>query len=200
MFKQEDDFLPSSCQTGDLERANFDKFTLINPRLRAAFTEGYGFLFGGSIQILDWDPFDVNILINKPNDQPTTVTVAVYTQVFSISKMLRDLFKIDIATIEVLGNAEIRNLGFSISTGDVETPLTVLDIGSEDIFDIPYRKGLKVSFWKTIFVCNTTYCLHFIIDRVARFWSTCTGMQHKSWHTQWQYCTKFKRALENAVL
>ena len=145
MFKQEDEFLPSTCMQSDLKKANFDKFVLINPRLRATFADGYGFLFGGSIRILDWDSFDVNVLINKPNDLPTTVTIAVYTHTFSISRMLKDLFKIDISSVPVLGSAEVRNLAFSLSTGDVETPLTVLDIGSEDIFDIPYRKGLKVS-------------------------------------------------------
>lgn len=128
----------------DLQQANFDKFDVINPRVRAVFADGYGILFAGSIHILDWDPFDVNILINKPNDLPTTVTIAVYTQSFSISKMLNDLFKIDISPVPVLGSIEVRNLAFSLSTGDVETPLTILDIGSADIFDIPYRKGLKV--------------------------------------------------------
>ena len=145
MFKTQDKFLPSSCLTSSLESAKFDDFTLINPRLRAAFTEGYGFLFGGTIQILQWDPFDVNVLINKPNDRPTTVTIAIYTEKFSISKVLKDLFKIDITSVPVLGSVVVRNLAFSMSTGDVETPLTKLDIGSEDIFEIPYRTGLKVS-------------------------------------------------------
>ena len=145
MFKTQDKFLPPSCLTSSLESAKFDDFTLINPRLRAAFTEGYGFLFGGTIQILQWDPFDVNVLINKPNDRPTTVTIAIYTEKFSISKVLKDLFKIDITSVPVLGSVVVRNLAFSMSTGDVETPLTKLDIGSEDIFEIPYRTGLKVS-------------------------------------------------------
>jgi hypothetical protein len=145
MFKQEDSFLPSTCLKSQLKQANFDKFEVMNSRLRATFADGYGFLFAGSVRILDWDAFDVNILINKPNDLPTTVTIAVYTHTFSISKMLKDLFKMDISAVPVLGTVEVRNLAFSLSTGDVETPLTVLDIGSEDIFDIPYRKGLKVS-------------------------------------------------------
>ena len=85
----------------DLKKANFDKFEVINPRLRATFSDGYDFLFGGSIRILDWDPFDVNILFNKPNDLPTTVTIAVYTETFSISKMLEDLFEIDISSVPV---------------------------------------------------------------------------------------------------
>jgi hypothetical protein len=59
--------------------------------------------------------------------------------------MLKDLFEIDISAVPVLGTAEVRNLGFSLSTGDVETPLTVLDISSEDVFELPYSKGLKVS-------------------------------------------------------
>ena len=145
MFKQKESFLPSSCLENGLKQANFDKFRVISPRLRATFADGYGFLFGGSVYILDWDSFDVNILINKPNDLPTTVTIAIYTQKFSISTMLKDLFEMDISAVPVLGTVEVRNLAFSLSTGDVETPLTVLDIGSEDIFDIPYRKGLKVS-------------------------------------------------------
>jgi hypothetical protein len=101
--------------------------------------------FGGSIRILDWDLFDVNILINKPSDLPTTVTIAVFTKTFSISKMLKDLFKMDISGVPVLGSAVVRNLAFSLSTGDVQTPLMVLDIGLQEIFDKPYRKGLKVS-------------------------------------------------------
>ncbi len=145
MFKKEDSFLPSNCLQNQLKQANFDKFVVINPRLRATFADGYGFLFSGIIQILQWNAFDVNILINKPNDLPTTVTIAIYTDVFSISRMLKDLFEIDISAVPVLGTAEVRNLAFSFSTGDVETPLTVLDIGSEDIFHIPYRQGLKVS-------------------------------------------------------
>ena len=144
MFKRKDSFLPSTCLKNQLQQASFDKFTVINPRLRATFADGYGFLFAGSVRILDWDPFDVNVLINKPNDLPTTVTIAIYTQKFSISTMLKDLFEMDITAVPVLGTVEVRNLAFSLSTGDVETPLTVLDIGSEDIFDIPYRKGLKV--------------------------------------------------------
>lgn len=58
--------------------------------------------------------------------------------------MLKDLFEIDISDVPVLGSVEVRNMAFSLSTGDVPTPLTVLEIGSEDIFDIPYQKGLKV--------------------------------------------------------
>ncbi|CAB3996011.1 Hypothetical predicted protein [Paramuricea clavata] len=146
MFKREVSFLPAHCLQSDLKKANFDKFVLIKPRLRATFADGYGFLFGGSIRILDWDPFEVNVLFNKPNDLPTTVTIAVYTKSFSISKLLEDLFEIDISEIPVLGSVEVRNLAFSLSTGDVYTPVRVLDIGSEYIFDIPYRKGLKVSF------------------------------------------------------
>ena len=145
MFKQEDSFLPAKCSNSDLINAGFDSFTVINPRLRAAFVDGYGFLFGGSTRILDWDPFDVNILFNKHKDSPTTVTIAVYTAKFSISKMLKDLFKMDIKSVPVLGSAEVRNLAFTLSTGDVKQPLVVLDIGSEDIFNVPYRKGLKVS-------------------------------------------------------
>ena len=145
MFKQEDSFLPSTGLQSQLKQANFDKFVVINPRLRATFADGYGFLFAGSVRILDWDPFDVNVLINKPNDLPTTVTIALYTDSFSISKMLKDLFEIDISAVPVLGTAEVRNLGFSLSTGDVETPLTVLDISSKDVFELPYSKGLKVS-------------------------------------------------------
>ncbi len=145
MFKQEDSFLPSTGLQSQLKQANFDKFVVIKPRLRATFANGYGFLFAGSVRILDWDPFDVSVLINKPNDLPTTVTIALYTDSFSISKMLKDLFEIDISAVPVLGTAEVRNLGFSLSTGDVETPLTVLDISSKDVFELPYSKGLKVS-------------------------------------------------------
>jgi hypothetical protein len=146
MFKQVGSFLPPTSLDGQLKEAKFDKFEVIKPRIRAVFADGYGFLFGGSIRILDWDPFDVNILINKPNDLPTTVTIAVFTKTFSISKMLEDLFKMDISSVPVLGSAVVRNLAFSLSTGDVETPLTVLDIAdSDDIFDVPYSIGLKVS-------------------------------------------------------
>ena len=159
MFKQEDSFLPANCLQSDLTDAGFDSFAVINPRLRAAFLDGYGFLFGGSIRIFDWDPFDVNILFNKPNDSPTTVTIAVYTAKFSISKMLKDLFKMDITSVPVLGSVEVRNLAFSLSTGDVEQPLAVLDIGSEDIFDIPYRKGLKVGP-----CANSGFKMHYIYD------------------------------------
>ena len=148
MFKQEDSFLPSTCLKTQLKQAGFDKFTLIDPRLRATFADGYGFLFAGSIVILDWDPFDVNILINKPNDLSATVTIAVYTPRFSIGKMFKDLFEMDVSNVPVLGTVEVRNLALSLSTGDVPTPLTVLDIGSEDIFEIPYRKGVKVSVKK----------------------------------------------------
>ncbi|CAB4004337.1 Hypothetical predicted protein [Paramuricea clavata] len=147
MFKQEDSFLPSTSLDGPLKEAKFDKFEVIKPRIQAIFADGYGFLFSGSIRILDWDLFDVNILINKPNDLPTTVTIAVFTKTFSISKMFKDLFKMDISDVPVLGSAVVRNLAFSLSTGDVDTPLTVLDIGdSDDIFEVPYSKGLKVSF------------------------------------------------------
>lgn len=144
MFKQEDNFLPSSCLTTQLKQASFDTFTLINPRIRATFADGYGFLFAGSIQILEWDPLDVNVLINKHNDLPVTVTIAAYIHRFSISKMFKDLFEMDISSIPVLGAAQVRNLALCLSTGDVPAPLTVLELGSEDVFDIPYRKGLKV--------------------------------------------------------
>ena len=87
----------------------------------------------------------MNVLINKLNDEPATVTIAVYTERFSIAKMFKDLFEMDVSGVPVLGTVEVRNLALSLSTGDVPTPLTVLDIGSEDIFDIPYRKGVKVS-------------------------------------------------------
>ena len=157
MFKKEDDFLPSILLKSKLKQDNFDKFKLINPRLRAAFTEGYGIVFGGSMQILDWKHFEVNILINKPNDEPTTVTIAVFIPSFSVPKLLNDLFEIDISNVPVLGNATVRNLAFSMSTNNVETPLTVLDIGSEYSFDIPYREGLKVSVTNAVSVCHSKF-------------------------------------------
>ena len=146
MFKQKDNFLPSSCLRTQLKQASFDTFTLRNPRIRATFADGYGFLFAGSIVILDWDPFEVNVLINKQNDLPATVTIAVYIHRFSISKMFKDLFEMDINGVPVLGGVIVRNLALCLSTGDVLAPLTVLELGSEDIFDIPYRKGVKVEY------------------------------------------------------
>ena len=145
MFKQEDSFLPSTDTKTQLKKGGFDKFTLIKPRLKATFTEGYGFLFAGSIRILNWDPYDINVLINKQNDLPATVTIAVYIPKFSIGKMLKDLFEMDVSGVPVLGTVEVRNLALYLSTGDVKKPLEVLDIGSKDIFSTPYCKGVKVS-------------------------------------------------------
>ena len=142
MFQQEGSFLPSTGMKTSKKRGDFDKFTLVKPRLRATLRDGYGFLFAGSIRILDWDPYDVNVLINKQNDLPATVTIAVYIPKFSIGKMFKDLFEMDVSNVPVLGTVEVRNLALSLSTGDVPAPLEVLDIGSEDI---PYRKGVKVS-------------------------------------------------------
>ena len=165
MFKQEDSFLPSTCLKTQLKRGGFDKFTLIDPRLRATFADGYGFLFAGTIRILDWDPFDVNILINKPNDLPATVTIAVYVHRFSIGKVFKDLFEMDVSNVPVLGTVEVRNLALSLSTGDVPNPLTVLDIGSEDIFEIPYRKGVKVSVKK---IANPVYRFRLVQLSICR--------------------------------
>ncbi|XP_028405118.1 uncharacterized protein LOC114527617 [Dendronephthya gigantea] len=143
MFNREDSFLPANSLQTDLTKAGFDSFMVINPRLRAAFLDGYGFLFGGSVKILDWEPFDVNVLFNQASDSPTTVTIAVYTAKFSISKMLKDLFRMDITSVPVFGSIEVKNFAFFMSTGDVAEPLEVLDIGSEEA---PYSKGLKASF------------------------------------------------------
>ena len=141
-----DSFLPATGLEDKLEAAKLNTFSIGQPRINAVFTEGWGFMFGGRITILSWDPFDVNLLINKPNDKPMSVTIALYTPTFLLSKMFSDLFDIDVGSVPVIGTAEIQNLALVISTQEVETPLVSLDLGYTDMFDLPYRKGVKATF------------------------------------------------------
>ena len=146
LFNTGDSFLPATGLEDKLKAAKLNTFSIGQPRISAVFTDGWGFMLGGNITILSWDQFDVNLLINKPNDKPMSVTIVVYTPTFLLSKMFSDLFGIDLGSVPVIGTAEIKNLALVISTQEVETLLVAPDLGYTDMLELPYRKGVTATF------------------------------------------------------